>query len=249
MSARSRLGTSVAFRAATAGVLVLVLAGCGNGSKDVSAAATSTSGAAPSASAEAPSASTAAPSPSAAAPTTTGAPSAAPSAAAQANGSSTPAVPPAPEAGAAPAALGTGNIAQVVPTKTLTVNPPVGLRASSAVGEGLSIALSDVRSTTATARLPGEVGGPAMSVKVTYTNRSDRSVDLRAVTVNLAGADEVPADLIGTASTPMGATVAAGATASGTYVFSNKPALVQPVSISVLSSTGAPVARFVGPVK
>lgn len=243
MSARSRRGSSVLFRAATAGVMLLVLAGCGSGSKDVSAAATSPSAAAPSTS------SAAAPSTSAAAPSTTGAPSAAPSSAAQTTGGSNPAAAPAPAAGAAPAAQGTGNIAQVVPTKTLAVSPPVGLKATSAVGGGLSVALSDVRSTTATARLPGEVGGPAVSVKVTYTNRSDRPVDLRAVTVNLAGADEVPADLIGTASTPMGAAVAAGATASGTYVFSNKPALVQPVSISVLSSTGAPVARFVGPVK
>lgn len=148
-----------------------------------------------------------------------------------------------------PAAPGTGNIAEVVPTRTLVLSKPVGLQDSTVVGDGLTVALSDVRATTASARLPGEVGGAAVRVEVTFTNKSARDVDLGAMTVLLAGSDTTPAVLLQSASDAAPTTAAAGSTATGTYIFSNTPALVQPVTVSVLSSVGAPVARFVGPVK
>ncbi len=67
---------------------------------------------------------------------------------------------------------------------------------------------------------PGEVGGPAVRFTLTLTNSSDRELSLTTTVVNLYyGKAETPATALATGSSPLPAAVAAGGTASATFVY------------------------------
>ncbi|WP_369136676.1 hypothetical protein [Modestobacter versicolor] len=125
---------------------------------------------------------------------------------------------------------------------------PVALDQPAAVGNGITAEVVALEGIDATAVGPGNVSGPALRVTVRITNGTAGPVPLGGVAVDLASGPElVPASPVGDASAaPFTGTVAAGATAEGTYVFSIAPADRGEVTLSVGYQAGAPILVFTG---
>ncbi|KQM29332.1 MULTISPECIES: hypothetical protein [unclassified Frigoribacterium] len=98
--------------------------------------------------------------------------------------------------------------------------PPVGLDESPTVVDGVTVRVKSLDAVDGEAALPGEVTGPAVRAELEVYNSSAAPVDLSTVVVNLAyGVDRTPANTFSTGTSSFPASVAAGATADGVYVF------------------------------
>lgn len=145
---------------------------------------------------------------------------------------------------------GAGDINQTVPSATVTSNPPVQLSETANYGNGVTVALTGIESVTTTAELPGEVAGPGVKLTVSIVNGSPSAVDLGNVVVDLQDAAGTPAIFMSASpSSPFTGSVEAGATATGTYVYSVPATYTNPATISVSYSTEVPVVVFVGDAK
>jgi hypothetical protein len=128
--------------------------------------------------------------------------------------------------------------------------PQVGLGDAAAVGDGVTVAVASVERVQGSGVGPGNVAGPALRVTVRLTNGTAEALALDAVTVHAGyGPGVTPApDLEDVSRLPFSGTVAAGATAEGTYVFSVPASALEPAVIEVGYRPGAPLALFVGPI-
>lgn len=169
-----------------------------------------------------------------------GATSAAPSSAAPPTSDPAPAA-PAPEVDGPVA----GSVDDLPPSL-----PQVGLDETAAVGDGVAVAVASVQRFQGSGVGPGNVAGPALRVTIRLTNGTADPVDLDAVAVHAGyGPDVTPApDLEDVSRLPFSGTLAPGATAEGTYVFSVPASRLDPAVIEVGYRPGAPLALFVGPV-
>jgi len=99
-------------------------------------------------------------------------------------------------------------------------SPPVGLDESPTVVDGVTVRVKSLDGVDGEATLPGEVSGPAVRAELEVYNASTAPVDLSTVVVNLAyGTGRTPANTFSTGTSSFPASVAAGATAAGVYVF------------------------------
>ena len=99
-------------------------------------------------------------------------------------------------------------------------SPPVGLDESPTVVDGVTVRVKSLDPVDGQAALPGEVSGPAVRAELEVYNSSDAAVDLSTVVVNLAhGAGRTPANTLSTGTSSLPASVPAGSTVTGTYVF------------------------------
>lgn len=153
---------------------------------------------------------------------------------------------PAPATTEVPQPGGPGNITDTVAEGTVVSAAPVALDATSDSGTGVGVALSGIESITTEAELPGEVAGPGVKVTVAITNDSTAAIDLGNVVVDLQDAAGTPAIPMTVGATPFTGSVASGATATGTYVFSVPASYANPATITVTYAAGAPVAVFTG---
>lgn len=98
---------------------------------------------------------------------------------------------------------------------------PVPLDTEATVAKGVVARVTKVEEVQGEATLPGEVAGDALRVTITIANDTDEALDLSSAIVNLFhGPDDTPATtLSGPGAEPFPVTVAAGAKASGTFVF------------------------------
>ena len=155
---------------------------------------------------------------------------------------------PAPVSTAGPIAPA-GNIDQIVPEAPVTTAPAVGLTDTADFGDRVTARITQVAAVQATATLPGEVSGPAVAVTVEITNSSAETVGLDSVTLTLTDAAGNPASPIAAdPSTPLSGVLAAGAAATGTYVFTVPADQRNPVTVTVSYSSGAPTLVFSGQV-
>jgi hypothetical protein len=93
---------------------------------------------------------------------------------------------------------------------------------SAAFDDGLEVTLVSVTGTETTGSGVGAVNGPAFVVTIELVNTSDSKADLSAFVINAyTGKDNAPATLAGDdpASKPFGASLKAGGTTRGSYVF------------------------------
>jgi len=145
-----------------------------------------------------------------------------------------------------------GNIDQIVPEVPVTTAPAVALTDTADFGGQVSARISQVSAVQATATLPGEISGPAVAVTVQITNGSGQAIGLDAVTVTMADAGGNPATAISVnpadPSGPLQGALSAGASASGTYVFTVPADQRNPVTVTVNYSSGAPTVVFTGQV-
>ena len=140
-----------------------------------------------------------------------------------------------------------GDINQVVPEVTMPTNPPVPLTGTADFGGQITARLSEVTPIDATAKIPGEISGPALQVTVEITNGSADAIGLDSVSVNLATKDGTPASPITTdPAAPLSGVLAPGEKRSGVYVFTVPTDALGDVSVDVLYSAGAPIVLFQG---
>ena len=140
-----------------------------------------------------------------------------------------------------------GDINQSVPEVQLTTNAPVPLDGTADFGGSVTAKLTEVNAIDATARVPGELSGPALAVTVEIENSSADPIGLDNVTVNLDTAGGTPASPVTSdPAAPLSGTLMPGETRTGVYVFTVPTGSRADVGITVLYSTGAPIVLFSG---
>ncbi len=144
-------------------------------------------------------------------------------------------------------APGRGDIHKTVSAVPVTTRKPVKLSAKVDFGTGITAHLVSVASINAKAIGPGEVSGPAVSLKIQLANGSSEPVSLDAVTVNVTDSTGAPGlDMHGTETKPFSGVLAAGRTSDGVYVFTVPLEHRNPITVSVSYSAGTPVVQFIG---
>lgn len=160
----------------------------------------------------------------------------------------------APPAGTASADAGTpaptpdGASAAPSPAPSAAPTGTVPIDSSADVVTGVTMHVSSIEAVQGEAVQPGEVGGPALRVTIDVVNTTGASVSLANAVVNAYyGASWTPAvTLAKPGGSPFPADVAAGATASGTFLFSVPEAARSLVRIEVDAQLGGPVVVFEG---
>lgn len=146
-------------------------------------------------------------------------------------------------------APGGGNIKQIVPNGPRTTQAPVPVAGTAAYGNGITVKLGEIKKLETTPQLPGEIGGPGVAVAVAIRNGSTAPIDLSTVTVDLQDAAGVPASpMSADPAKPLSGQLAAGATTTGTYVYSFPPNYRSPDRLTVSYSAQAPVVLFTGTI-
>lgn len=107
------------------------------------------------------------------------------------------------------------------PTASVDAKPlaPASVRQPRDMGNGVTVVVTRVTRTQATARQPGETAGPAAAVRVEVRNRTRSPINLDAIVVNAEDAKGSPLVPNFTSSDPLGGTLAPGKSRQGTYVF------------------------------
>lgn len=144
----------------------------------------------------------------------------------------------------------TGGIDQTVAPRRVETRAPVELDETSTPRAGVAVRLAAVLRVTATAKLPGEVSGPALAVTVSVANTSDGPMRLADVVVNLDDASGAPASAI--SSPPARALpldLPAGRTTEGVYVFTVAGRRQGSVTVTVSLAPDQPVLLFRGRVR
>ncbi|GGF13808.1 hypothetical protein [Subtercola lobariae] len=127
------------------------------------------------------------------------------------------------------------------------VLPAVPLTATATPAPGLTVSISGLAAVNGVANGVGEVSGPALAFTVTAVNTGTASVSLASTVVGVTyGSALTPADELTSASTSLPVDVAAGATVSGSYVFTIPADQRDQVQISVDYQAGVPVVVFAG---
>jgi hypothetical protein len=143
-----------------------------------------------------------------------------------------------------------GNIHQTVSSRTVTLltAKPVGATVAYH-GRGVTASVQRASRVSATARIPGEIAGPAVSVQLRMVNRGTSPVGLGSlVAVTAMDAHGTPCSPITTSTTTVAATLRPGAATVGRYVFHLPSTFHGPVTIQVTYAATAEVARFVGSI-
>lgn len=110
------------------------------------------------------------------------------------------------------------------------------------------VQLGKIRAVKAEASLPGEIGGPAISVPVSITNATDAEILTRDVVTDVFfGKDQLPGvPLISSEDNQFPVNLAPGATATATYVVVLPAKAGTTVSVTVNYRAADPIAVFEG---
>lgn len=96
---------------------------------------------------------------------------------------------------------------------------------------------------------PGEISGPALAVEVQVRNRGDDPLNLDLVVVTVIDSKgQTAAPMTGSPARPMAGSLAAGKSASGTYVFAMTSAAKSSLKVWVNWSPARPKVVFAGRV-
>jgi hypothetical protein len=146
-------------------------------------------------------------------------------------------------------APGGGDISETVTPGDITSNAPVALSETGTYANGVTVQLVSLEPITTQAELPGEIAGPGLKVTVKITNGSADAIDVGNVVVDLQDAVQTPAIPMTSGAAPFTGSVAAGADATGVYIFTTPTDYTDPATITVTYSAAQPVAVFVGNVQ
>jgi hypothetical protein len=140
--------------------------------------------------------------------------------------------------------------ATAAPGEQPAAAPAVPMDESATINAGVTAKISNLEAVEGVAQAPGEVAAPSVRVTVDITNDTDAEVDLSTTVVTAYfGDDQTPAlELNEPGASLMPATVAAGGTATGIYVFSIPPDQRQNVRIVVDYSVDVAPLVFEGQV-
>lgn len=166
------------------------------------------------------------------------------------NPTATPTPTPAKTSGS-PTPTSAGPTSKPTPGPTATTRPKkqtVAIDATAPLGGGTTAEVTNIKAVDGKAELPGEVGGPAISVTFKVTAGA-KAIDFDQTVVNAYyGADNTPAVALTTGTTSLTGVLAAGDSASGTYVFRMPKSQLNRVSIELDFALTAPVTVFRGAV-
>lgn len=144
-----------------------------------------------------------------------------------------------------------GPTTKPTPGPTSTTRPKkqtVAIDATAPLGGGTTAEVTDIKPVDGKAELPGEVGGPAISVTFKVT-AGTKAIDFDQTVVNAYyGADNTPAVALTTGTTALTGVLPAGDSASGTYVFRMPKSQLNRVSIELDFALTSPVTVFRGAV-
>jgi len=125
--------------------------------------------------------------------------------------------------------------------------PPVPLDASPVVTDGITLRVESLTAVDGQAALPGEIGGPAVSVTVVVDNASEQPFDLAGTVVNAySGPELTPANGLSTGTSAFPAEAPAGTTTTATYVFSVPADQRDQVRVTVDTAVDLPTVVFEG---
>ncbi len=143
-----------------------------------------------------------------------------------------------------------GGIHSTVASRAVTTQAAVALTATAHFSSSVSVALGSITPVNGKAHLPGEVSGPALSLRIRVANRSGAALDLSNAAVAVVGAGNKPeGQLAYNGSSRFPASLAAGKTATGVYVFTVPVADRSHLQVSISYTAGVPVVFFVGSVR
>lgn len=114
-------------------------------------------------------------------------------------------------------------------------------------GDAITARIVSVTPMDAKASRAGEVSGSAIRVELQLTNGTGSDIPLNAVTINAYyGVDRLPASPVASdpSVSPFSGTLATGATAKGTYVFTVPQGQQNSVVVTVSKSAGSPIVVF-----
>jgi len=136
------------------------------------------------------------------------------------------------------------------PSPSVTRGAPGPIDKPAEIVAGVTAALTSIEAVKGVASTPGEVSGPAIRFVATITNSTAASVDLSGTVVTVYyGKNNTPGIQLekpGGANLP--ASVAAGQTAQGTYVFTVPKSARSDVQIEIDYSVGVAPLFFRGAV-
>lgn len=142
-----------------------------------------------------------------------------------------------------------GNITETVAPSETPKIIKTDIPGSATPADGLSVRIDKVEAIDAKAQGPGEVSGPAVAVTVTIRNTTAKDFDLGLFAINLEDSKGLPgAGMVGPPASWLSKSVAAGAKATGVYVFSVPAKNRQPIRVSVSANPGLPTVVFEGNV-
>ena len=155
-----------------------------------------------------------------------------------------------------------GNIHQTVRAVTVTIKPPVSLRAVAHFGTGVTARIMSIKAIEYHAVAPGQVSGPGLRLVIQVDNGTAKSIGLDNAVVTIADARGTPGVEMnitpaasdddaghpgpGNFSYPMRGLLAPGHKASGTYVFTIPAGHRNPVTVNFSYAGGGPVVLFKG---
>lgn len=134
------------------------------------------------------------------------------------------------------------------PAGPLEENPPVGFDEVGDFGTGLEVELLGITAVKGEARLPGEVAGPALQVKVQATNTGTKPLSLVDAQLEVFYSPQrTPGLLLGAPGVvEFPDTLAPGESATATYVYAIPVDQRDDLHIQVLYSVDAPIVVFEG---
>lgn len=132
----------------------------------------------------------------------------------------------------------------------IVVEDPLPIDATAQPEAGVTVSVGTFEAVDGIARLPGDVGGPAIRFAVSITNGTDKKISLASALVNVYyGAEQLPAsELQEPGGVPLPVDVAAGATANATLVFTIPEDERDDVLITIDYRIGDPVIAFQGAI-
>lgn len=138
-----------------------------------------------------------------------------------------------------------GSIDEVVESGTKAKTTKVGLKDKADVGGKVTARIEKISPLDVTAQTPGEIAGPAVAVTVSITNGGDAAIDLSTAMVGLTA----DGDVLGQPTTsepyaPFTGEVAAGESATATYVFLLPDESRKDYAVSIQYVAGATIALF-----
>ncbi|MCI2956175.1 hypothetical protein MN032_00615 [Agromyces atrinae] len=127
---------------------------------------------------------------------------------------------------------------------------PVPFEEPVPIENGITIAVTGLESVEGEAQIPGEVSGPAIRVTVDLRNDSAETISLRQTIVNLYYGDSLTAGnpILQPGGAPLPEEVAAGASATGVYVFSVPADDRERVRVEIDVDIDQTIVLFEGPV-
>lgn len=140
-----------------------------------------------------------------------------------------------------------GSIRRTVAPPTAKTQAPVAVTAPGQFGNKVSAAIQGRKPVTVKGQLPGETSGPGLALTVKITNGSAKAINLDTVLVDLQKAQGVSADpVLSPPAKPMAGQLAAGESATGTYVFTLADADRRNCTVRVSYTAEAPTVVFAG---